>query len=286
VNGQRSRLWHRLLPLLLCGGAILLPPSAEAEPGRVSLELGYRRMYGLDFESAQRIFTAWQERQPEDPVGPASEAASLLFSELNRLGILEAQFFVEDSSFLRRQNLQPDPAVRARFDSALRRAEALARDRIAKDPRETDALFALTLVFGLQADYASLIENRNVAALKPTRRATKWAEKLLAANPNYYDAYLATGLGKYIIGSTFAPVRWLLRLGGYAGNKAEGIRELELVADRGHYLAPFARLLLAIAYLRQSDASRARGMLERLREEFPENPLFAREIARIDAGRY
>jgi hypothetical protein len=28
-----------------------------------------------------------------------------------------------------------------------------------------------------------------------------------------------------------------------------------------------------------------RSMLEQLRDAFPENPLFAREIARIDAGR-
>ena len=153
------------------------------------------------------------------------------------------------------------------------------------EPRDTDALFALTLVSGLQADYLSLIENRNLAALGPTRRATEWAQKLLAVSPDYGDAYLATGLSKYLIGSNAAPVRWLLSLGGFSADKRRGIQELEWTAEKGRYLAPFARLLLAIAYLRENDRPRARRMLEQLRDEFPENPLYSREITRIDAGR-
>ena len=51
------------------------------------------------------------------------------------------------------------------------------------------------------------------------------------------------------------------------------------------YLAPFARLLLAVAYLRENDRPHARRMLEQLRDEFPENPLYAREMTRIDTGR-
>jgi hypothetical protein len=241
-------------------------------------------MYRLDFGGALSVFAGWQQSHPGNPLGPASEAAGTLFSELNRLGILEAQFFTKDESFLARKSLRPNPDARFQFDSALERADALARKRIAEDPRDTDALFALTLVYGLQADYRALIENRNLAALGPTRRATEWAQKLLAVNPNYGDAYLATGLSKYLIGSSPAPVRWLLSLQGYSTDVGQGIHELEWTAETGRYLAPFAKLLLAVAYLRESDGPRARRMLEQLRDEFPENPLYSREIARIDTG--
>lgn len=274
-----------MLPLLFgCGAALCAPVSATVQEQPLSLGLGYQRMYSLDFEGAGRVFAAWQRVRPEDPLGPVSEAAGLLFSELNRLGILESQFFVTDSSFLERENLTPDSGVRDRFDAALHRADVRARKRHAADPHDADALFALTLVSGLRADYMSLIENRNLAALGPTRRAAQWAEKLLAVAPAYGDAYLATGLGKYLIGSAPAPVRWLLRLGGFSGDKREGIRELERAAAQGRYLAPFARLLLTIAYLREGEEPRARRLLEQLRDEFPENSLFAREIARLDAG--
>ena len=109
-------------------------------------------------------------------------------------------------------------------------------------------------------------------------------QKLLAVDPDYGDAYLATGLSKYLIGSSSAPVRWILSIGGFSADKHQGIRELEWTARSGRYLAPFARLLLAVAYLREHDGPRARHMLEALRDEFPQNPLYAREIARIDAS--
>ena len=146
-------------------------------------------------------------------------------------------------------------------------------------------MFALTLSSGLKADYAALIEKRNRASLHLTRQATAWADQLLKVDPDCYDAHLAGGISRYLIGSMAAPMRWILRLGGVKGDKQAGIAELQLTAERGHYLAPFARILLAIAYVRDKDPARARELLVSLRRDFPENPLFAREIARLDSGR-
>ena len=218
-------------------------------------------------------------------MGPTCEAAGLLFSEFERLGILEAQFYENDSKFEARKKLSPDPEVRKRFDAAIARAETLAQTRLVKDANDEDALFAMTLTSGLKADYAALIEKRNMASLHLTKEATAWSQRLLAVHPQCYDAHLAAGVSKYIIGSMAAPVRWILRLGGVSGDKQAGISELQLTADKGHYLAPFARILLAIAYVRDKDKPRARQLLASLREEFPGNPLFGREIARLDEGK-
>jgi hypothetical protein len=79
-----------------------------------------------------------------------------------------------------------------------------------------------------------------------------------------------------------APVRWLVRLGGVSADKEAGIRELQVTADRGQYLAPFARILLAIAYVREKDKPRARELLVALRNDYPQNPIFARQISRLD----
>jgi hypothetical protein len=136
---------------------------------------------------------------------------------------------------------------------------------------------------GLRADYAALIDKRNIASLHFTKEADAWAQQLLAVDPNCYDAHVATGFSKYIIGSMSAPVRWLVRLGGISGNKEAGISELKLTAEHGQYLAPFARILLAIAFVREKDKVGARKILASLRDEFPGNPLFSLEIARLDA---
>lgn len=238
-------------------------------------------MYDLDFTGAQSDFARWQVEHPSDAMGYVAEAAGLIFSEFNRLGVLESQFFVDDKAWERRPKLSPDPAIKARFDAALDHAENLARAQATKNPNDKNALFALAGCYGLRADYAALIEKRNLPSLSYAKQSSQWADKLLALDPQYYDAYIATGVGKYVIGTQAAPVRWLLRLGGYAGDRDGGIQDLQLAAEHGRYLAPFARILLAIAYLRAKDKPRARAVIASLRQDFPQNPLFAREMARL-----
>lgn len=245
------------------------------------LERGFVGLYNLDFSGAQKDFSSWEARHPDDPVGPVSEAAGFLFSEFNRLGVLEGQFYVDDKAFSARAKLTPDQAVHIQFEEALERSERLAHARLAKDGRDRDALFALTLASGLRADYSALIEKRNLASLHYTKEASVWAQQLLAVCADCYDAQIATGFSKYIIGSLSAPVRWLLRLGGLPGDKQAGIADLQLTAQHGHYLAPFARILLAIVYVRDKNKARALELLTALRLEFPANTLFPREISRL-----
>jgi hypothetical protein len=248
----------------------------------VSLDHGFSLLYNLDFARAHQVFLSFQQQHPDNPMGPVCDAAGFLFSEFNRLGVLEAQFYADDQAFAARKKLTPDVTVRDRFYAALNEADSRARSRLTKNPKDRDALLALTMSSGLKADYAGLIEKRNLASLRYTKEATARAQQLLAVDPDCYDAHLATGVSQYIIGSMAAPVRWLVRLGGVSGDKQKGIAELQLTAQRGHYLAPFARILLAIAYVREKDKPRARELLISLRDEFPQNPLFTQQIAHLD----
>ena len=277
------RIAKAVVPTIVCA---ILPAGAFASDLAFSvppLDRGFQLLYNLDFDHAHNIFAQWEQNHPDDPMGPTADAAGLLFSEFHRLGVLESQFFELDKRFENRPKLSPDPQVRARFQAAIGLAEKIARVRLAKNSKDEPALFSLTLVNGLQADYAALIEKRNLASLHYTKEASGWADQTLAVNPQCYDAHIAGGISKYLVGSMAAPIRWLVRLGGVAGDKQEGVKELKLVADRGHYLAPFANILLAIAYVRDHDKKHARELLASLRDEFPANPLFAQEIAKLDA---
>jgi hypothetical protein len=278
--GKRIKIWLVLTGLLTPVSALAADASFTLPP----LDHGFQLMYNLDFDHAHNIFASWEKNHPDDPMGPTAEAAGLLFSEFHRLGVLESQFFELDKRFESRSKLNADPAIRAQFNAAIGRAQAISRTRLAKNSKDKDALFALTLTNGLQADYAALVEKRNIASLRYTKEATAWGEQTLAADPNNYDAHIAGGISKYLIGSMAAPVRWLVRLGGVSGDKQAGMKELKLVADRGHYLAPFADILLAIAYVREHDKRHARELLASLRDQYPANPLFAQEIAKLDSG--
>jgi hypothetical protein len=272
--------WSRMIGAVL--SLAVLCAAAAAELPTVSLERGFHLLYNLDFDGARDQFAEYQRQHVDDPMGPTAEAAGLLFSELNRLGILRERFFAEDSSLRSRSKPQADPVIHGHFDSALRRAEALAQSRLVRDAYDRSALLTLTLVNGLKADYSALIENSNLTALHYTRDATTYARRLLTICPDCYDAYIATGISRYLIGSTSAPIRWILRMDGFSVNKAQGMADLRLVSDRGRYLAPYARIWLASAYIHDKNFTDARQLLIKLRDEFPGNPLFSQELTRLD----
>jgi hypothetical protein len=276
-----SRVAVGALLFLLCVVACA-EDLAKASLG-LSLDKGFSGLYNLDFAGAQKHFAAWQKLHPDDPVGPVSEAAGLLFSEFNRLGVLEAQFYENDKAFVDRPKVSADPGTRTMFEAAVARAEALSHARLAKDPKDRDALFALTLASGLRADYAALIDKHNFESLHYAKQASVTGQQLLTVCHDCYDALLAIGFSKYVIGSMAAPVRWVLRMGGLPADKQGGIADLQLAAEHGHYLAPFARILLSIAYVRERNNERALELLTALQREFPANALFPREISRLQA---
>jgi hypothetical protein len=281
IFGMVAALWLGLGSYAAAGEA-----PAPDTIARTALDHGFTGLYNLDFTGAQKDFSSWESQHPDDPVGPVSEAAGCLFSEFNRLGVLEGQFYENDDTFAARSKLSPDPQVHDHFQNAIDRSQTLAHARLNKDAKDRDALFALTLASGLQADYAALIEKRNLASLHYTKEASAWAQQLLAicSGNDCSDVLVATGFSKYIIGSMSTPVRWLLRMDGLPGDKKAGIADLQMTAQHGHYLAPFARVLLAIAYVRDKDKPRALEMLTSLRAQFPGNTLFPREILRLQDG--
>jgi hypothetical protein len=255
--------------------------AAATIPDSSSVEAGYRQMYNLDFDGAHRTFQSWEHEHPQDPLGPASNAAAYLFAEFARLHILESELFTDDERFAHRDRPSADPKIQATFESELKRAEQMADQNLSHSPDDHRALFTKVLVGGLRGDYIALIQKRNLAALSSMKASRLLAERLLAEDPSYYDAYLAVGVENYLLGTNPAPVRWLLHLTGAQTDKSSGLTKLQLTAEKGHYLAPFARLLLAVAALRDHDRSKARDLLSGLAQEFPQNPLYRRELDRI-----
>jgi hypothetical protein len=272
-------LFTRFLQIVACVAALPLlaaPPTAQPV-----VESGYRQMYDLQFDQAHETFASWERQHPTDPLGPVSNAAAYLFAEFDRLKILQSEFFVEDSLFRRRPKVVADPAVRQAFDAELTKSLQLSDDILAHVPQQADAMFAKILALGLRADYQALIERRNLDSLNVMKSGRAIAEKLLALEPAYYDAYLAIGVENYLISLKPAPIRWMLEMGGAETNRELGVQDLRLTAEKGCYLSPYARLLLAVAALRRKDLPQARGILTALATEFPHNRLYTEELSKL-----
>lgn len=245
------------------------------------LDQGFRQMYNLQFGQAHDTFHKWTAIHPEDPMGAVSDAAAYLFAEFDRLHILQSEFFTADDDFKLRARPTADPRIRAEFQKQIAACERLAATALARNPQDRNAEFARILALGLESDYLALIEKRYVASIRLMKSGRTMAQDLLSKDPSCYDAYLAVGVENYMLGIKAAPVRWMLSWAGAQTDKAKGIQELKLTADKGRYLEPFARLLLAVAALRDNDKSRARDLLSGLARDFPNNQLYTRELARL-----
>jgi hypothetical protein len=271
-----------------CFQAVLVALALQAFPVRASesiaaseLDSGFRLLYELKPEEARAQFGAWRASHPEDALGNAAEAASYLFEECYRQGVLTSEYFLDNKRFLGKIPNKPDPELRDPFFTADLRAQTLAELRLQIDPDDVNALFAMTLSLGMQANYASLIEKHQLESLGMIRDADKFAKRLLAVNPDAADAYLTLGAANYIIGSLPVLKRFFLHFKGISGDKRGGLEQLEIAAARGRYLRPFAKILLAMAALREKKTELARIQLAELVAEFPENPLFITELAKL-----
>jgi len=283
----RSLIGSLLCTALMAG--VLDVRAAPAAPGQVPIEAlhvpeldaGFHLLYELKFKESRNDFEALQGSHPENPLGSAAEAAAYLFEECYRQGVLTSEFFLDNKRFLGKIPLTPDPELRAAFFAVDKEAQDLSQMQLKSNPDEPNALFAMALSVGMQADYASLIDKHQLDSLKMIGVADTYAKKLLVIAPDAADAYLGLGTANYVIGSLPGIKKFFLVFVGIHGDKKVGIQQLEIAADRGRYLRPFAKILLAMAALREKKPEVARAQLSDLAAEFPENPLFANELAKI-----
>jgi hypothetical protein len=269
----------KLLSLMIVAAAALVPSAgAQTQP---QLDAGFHRMYELKFGDARAEFSNFLREHPDDPLGEAAIAASYLFEEFNDKGVFTSSFFLDDKKLLGGVEGKPDESRRKGFLEANQRARKLAQRRLKSNARDMQGLFALTLAAGMEADYNALVAKRQFASLHLIREAEDAADKLLAVDPSKQDAFLALGAANYIIGCLPAYKRAFLWFGGIRGDRQKGMSQLRQAAEHGHYLQPFAKVMLALAALREEQPGLARNLFADLHREFPENPIFGQELAKL-----
>jgi hypothetical protein len=267
---------------VLCGVVISLSTlPVSASPAGDLLEEGYSAMYNLDFSTAHRDFQEWARIHPEDPFGPVSDAAAYLFSEFDRLKILHSEFFVENHKFFAEKKPNPDTRTKIAFEAALLKSKQLSDAMLQRDPTAERALFSTVMRIALHADYLALIEKQYWQSLNEIKESRSDADALLAKYPESKDAYLAAGVENYLLSQKAAPLRMFLRLTGAQTDRQAGIEKLRIVANEGHYLKPYAKILLAIAALRGGNHQEALNLISELAYQFPGNDLFRSELTKL-----
>jgi hypothetical protein len=276
------RTWKT--PVILAAIVLLvlaITSFAAGLPVEPLLDKGFRQMYNMDFAGAHVTFAEYERANPESAMGPISDAAAYLFAEFDRLNILRSEYWIKDESFWVVNKPKGDPALKKEFEDALTRGQQLAANKLKNSPTDLGAMLASTMGLGLHADYLALIEKKNLTALSEVKQSRMLAEKLLAAHPDVYDAYIAPGIENYLLSQKPIAIRWFLRLSGAETDRQIGITKTGLTAEKGHYFLPYARLLLAIADLRDNNREGAKEKLQWLAKEYPGNHLYREELERL-----
>jgi hypothetical protein len=281
---MRSRIFSFLSFLLLAAvianARQVEDPPTPAFTNVPELSSGFRQLYIQKFPEARARFEDWESQHSDEPFGQVAIAASYLFEEFYRQGVLTSDFFLNEKRFLHGIEGKPDAQRMRGFDDAIRNARKLSAQRLAKTPNDPEALYALTLCAGMESDADMILKKHNLEALKRLKEANAHAKTLLAERPDAYDVYVALGSANYIIGSLSAGFRAMLWFGGVHGDKKLGMEQVSKTAEDGRYLKPFAKIMLALAARREKQNSLAQKLLRELTEEFPESPLYPIEYAK------
>jgi hypothetical protein len=272
-------LWWRLCIVFFCLAAFSAAPANSGELSAV--DRAFAKLYNFDFVSAHSILDKHLQENPSDPVAHALRGAVYLFSEFDRLNILQTEFFADNDKVTEKKNLKPDPAARRHVFAATAEARNLAAPLLKASPNDRDALFAMALACGAETEYAILVEKKYVRSYSLSKEAQGYAKRLLALDPPFYDAYVTLGAVEYVVSNLNFLFRLFARFDGIEGNKQRAIDNLNRVVSQGRYYPPFAKILLSVIHLREKRYAEALVLLRELERDFPDNPVYRQEIASI-----
>ena len=249
-------------------------PSSQLDTLRAE---GYDALYNLDYDGARRRFAEVARLFPDHPAGPQCLAATVWLQQLNQSWRLKASLYNNEAYSGNKERI--DRKLLEEFREATRRAKALSEARLRQNPSDTEALYFLGAVEGLESAFAAGVERRFMAALRSGSRSVDRHREVLKRSPDYRDAELTIGLYNYVVGSLPIGVKLVAGTMGYKGSRKRGLETLERVAKEGKWARDVARVLLVDLYKREKRWNDAANVASELSTRYPRNYLFKLQIA-------
>ena len=243
-------------------------PQNDEEDRRYALH-GVEMMMDGDLNGAMQVFQQIQQKDPASPLGYVLEAdvtwwkiyyvsADLIDPDVFDVSNTEATPY--DSHFLDLDNV------------AIHKAEV----RIHAHEDLARSLLYEGFAYALRARLEGL-HDRDLPTARAGKRMRSHLLRALALDPNLTDGYLGIGIYNYFVDTLPAIVKILsvfIALPG--GSRTEGLRQLQLCADKGELARGEAKFYLAKDYSRASEQQyeKSQSLFRELEHDFPRNPLW------------
>jgi len=274
----------------MCVGVLTLgaPPihaSRESEALRVK---GAQQLYNLDRDQALATFRQAVAADNQDPAAFRGLATSLWLNITFRRGNMTVDDYLGRVTKPNQTLVPPPPEIVAAYKDAIDHAIAIARGRLAKNPKDADAHYQLGAAVGLRASYTATVDGSALGAFRAAREAYDEHEQVMALDPRRKDAGLIVGTYRYVVSALALPVRLMAYVIGFGGGRDRGIHLVEEAAAYNGDNQDDARFALILMYNREKRWDDALKMLALLRERFPQNRLMWLETGStlIRAGQY
>jgi hypothetical protein len=246
----------------------------------------YQHFYDLDYPGAVQRFEHVRALHPADPQATALLLNAVIFQELYRQDLLDTTFYANDGFLSGKHATQESPQIRDRIFSLADQAVQQADARLAKNPRDIDALFARGWVRSLKCAYLAMVERGFSPGFRLAMKARDDEEQVLKLDPNYVDAKLVVGVYQYVVGALPWPFKLLIGFAGITGSKSQGLALLHDAGARGVITSAESRTVIALFLRREGRYNEAIEVVRGLKKEYPHNYLFWLEEANLrkDAG--
>ncbi len=265
----------------IAAGLILFCSVAMSQ----NINKGFDHFYNFEFDQAITEFRGAVKASPKEAERHNYLARALLYREMLKSGMLESQL-ATGANPVRRSKLEVPPNVEEEFTAALQTAMELSQARIDQDPKDTRAVYALCISYGLRGNWNFLVRKAYFDALKDLTSSRKLGNQALELDPTFVDAKLIQGVHDYVVGSLPRYMRMLGFLGGVRGDREGGLKRIEEVAASGRMNEVDAKMLLGMIYRREKRPEAAIPLVQQLIRKFPRNYIFHLELAQMwaDAG--
>jgi tetratricopeptide (TPR) repeat protein len=280
----------------LLGLALLWPFSLHAEERVIhtnplnrepQVRAAYDRFYTLDYDGALRGFQAIEQTHPDDPMAADYVLETVLFHKLYNMDLLDTTLYAHDGFLSGKHQVVEDKAFSSHIEKLSDKAIQLAEQRLQKNPKDVNALYARGWAKSLRATYMGLVQRSFYSALRMALQARDDNDKVLELDPNYVDAELVVGVHQYVVGSLPRAIKLVVGLAGIHGNKEKGLTILRDDGEHGVTTSVEARTALALFLRREAKYGEAAEWNDSLKRQYPHNFLFWLEAANLqkDAGK-